>query len=48
MKENIIKMYKPKCPICGQKALVFQDGKYYYKCEVCGSLIDLDKMPNRR
>jgi len=47
MKETI-KIYKPKCPICGQKSLVFRDIDQVYKCEVCGSLIDLDKMPNWR
>lgn len=43
-----MEQYKPKCPECGKKSLNFRDIDNVFKCEVCGVVVDLDKMPNWR
>jgi ribosomal protein L37AE/L43A len=42
----MISMYKPKCPECKNRSLIFRDVDNVYKCEVCGVVVDLDKMSN--
>lgn len=44
----MIKTYKPKCPECKNESLIFRDADNTFKCEVCGIIVDLDKMPNWR
>jgi len=42
----MVEIYKPKCPECKNKSLVFRDTDNVYKCEICGLVVDLNKMPN--
>ena len=42
----MVEIYKPKCPECGKRSLVFRDRNNIFKCENCGVIIDLDMMPS--